>query len=114
MAIARACCTIRNCCWPTSRSRGWNAPAAALLEKTLAGLHAAGKTIVLANHDLRQSLALCQRVVVLAGGRKVLDAAAGTVDAEGVLECMQGGGPGDKVTGGQGDKVTETAAGGVG
>jgi heme exporter protein A len=69
---------------------GLDAPSAALLEKTLRELQAAGKTIVLANHDLRQSLALAQRVVVLARGCKVLDAPARDVDAERVLGLMAG------------------------
>ena len=69
---------------------GLDAPSTDLLEKTLASLHSAGKTILLANHDLRQSLSLAERVVVLARGRKVLDAPAQTLDAAGILSHMEG------------------------
>lgn len=69
---------------------GLDAPSTALLEKTLANLHASGKTIILANHDIRQSLHLAQRAVVLARGRKVLDAPAQTLSVTGVLAHMEG------------------------
>jgi heme exporter protein A len=107
VAIARALLHDPDLLLADEPFAGLDAPAAALLEKTLSGLHAAGKTIILANHDLRQSLALARRVVVLARGCKVLDAAAEGVDAERVLGLMQGV---DKVTRGQGDQVTEGAA----
>ena len=68
---------------------GLDAPSTALLERTLMTLHAAGKTIILANHDIRQSLALAQRAIVLARGQKVLDAEASSLDLEMVLAHMQ-------------------------
>jgi heme exporter protein A len=88
VAIARALLHDPDLLLADEPFAGLDAPAAALLEKTLSGLHAAGKTIILANHDLRQSLALARRVVVLARGCKVLDEAAGGVDAERVLGLM--------------------------
>jgi heme exporter protein A len=78
---------------------GLDAPSTALLEKLLTGLHAAGKTILLANHDIAQSLRLARRVVVLAAGRKVIDAPADTLDRESVLACMDGM-PADSAEGG--------------
>jgi heme exporter protein A len=110
VAIARALLHDPDLLLADEPFAGLDAPAAALLEKTLGALHAAGKTIILANHDLRQSLALAQRVVVLARGCKVLDAAAEGVDAERVLALMQGG-QGDKETRRQGDR--ENRAGGA-
>lgn len=69
---------------------GLDAPSTDLLEKTLTGLHAAGKTIILANHDLRQSLQLAQRAVVLAKGRKVLDAPTPELSVATILAHMEG------------------------
>ncbi len=103
VAIARALLHDPDLLLADEPFAGLDAPAAALLEKTLSGLHASGKTIILANHDLRQSLALARRVVVLARGCKVLDAAAGDVDAERVLGLMGDAGTrrlGDATTGG--------------
>jgi heme exporter protein A len=69
---------------------GLDAPSTDLLEKTLAGLHAAGKTIILANHDIRQSLNLARRAVLLSKGRKVLDAPVEAISVAGVLAHMEG------------------------
>ncbi len=90
VAIARALLHDPDLLLADEPFAGLDAPSAALLEKTLTGLHAKGKTIVLANHDLRQSLGLARRAVVLARGVKVLDAAAGDLDPEQVLAVMQG------------------------
>jgi ABC-type multidrug transport system ATPase subunit len=67
---------------------GLDAPSADLLEKLLADLHAQGKTILLANHDIRQSLRLAQRAVVLAQGHKVLDAPAVDLTPDLILAQM--------------------------
>ena len=71
---------------------GLDAPSAAMLEKVLRDLHRAGKTIVLANHDIGQSLRLADRAVVLRGGRKVIDAATSELSEPQVLAEMSGGG----------------------
>jgi ABC-type multidrug transport system ATPase subunit len=68
---------------------GLDAPSTALLERLLSQLHAQGKTIILANHDISQSLRLAQRAVVLAGGQKVIDAPARALDAATVLARME-------------------------
>lgn len=70
---------------------GLDAPSTDMLERVLAELHAAGKTIILANHDIRQSLRLAGRAIVLRKGRKVIDDAASTLDVETVLHQMSGG-----------------------
>jgi heme exporter protein A len=67
---------------------GLDAPSADLLERVLGDLHAQGKTILLANHDIRQSLRLAQRAVVLAQGQKVLDAPTGSLDPTIILAHM--------------------------
>lgn len=68
---------------------GLDAPSAATLERILANLHDAGKTIILANHDIPQSLRLAQRAVVLHKGRKIIDAATDTLDADHLLFRME-------------------------
>jgi heme exporter protein A len=64
---------------------GLDAPSVAATEKLLRHLNASGKTIVLVNHDIGQSLELAKRVVVLKQGRVAVDAAARTLDAAAVL-----------------------------
>jgi len=68
---------------------GLDAPSTALLERLLAQLHTQGKTIILANHDIAQSLRLAERAVVLARGCKVIDAPAKGLDPALVLERME-------------------------
>ena len=60
---------------------GLDAGGVAAVEQLLADLHEAGKTIVLVNHDLNQSLHLAGRIVVLRGGRIALDQPAKIADA---------------------------------
>lgn len=67
---------------------GLDAPSADLLEKLLADLHVQGKTILLANHDIRQSLRLAQRAVVMAQGHKVIDAPTDSLTPETILSEM--------------------------
>lgn len=52
---------------------GLDAPSSAALEHLLADLHAAGRTIVMVNHDVEQTLRVAARVVVLRRGRVGLD-----------------------------------------
>jgi ABC-type Mn2+/Zn2+ transport system ATPase subunit len=73
---------------------GLDAPSTAMLEQLLTDLHTAGKTILLANHDIRQSLRLAQRAIVLARGRKVIDAPAPVLDSDTILAQMQAPQPG--------------------
>jgi ABC-type multidrug transport system ATPase subunit len=67
---------------------GLDVEATRVVEKVLKNVATAGGTVVLTNHDLPQSLALADRVVVLARGRKVLDVATGAVDSDRVMEAM--------------------------
>jgi heme exporter protein A len=64
---------------------GLDAPSAAATEELLERLHQCGKTIVLVNHDIAQSLRVARRVIVLSRGRILLDAAPRTLDVAGVL-----------------------------
>jgi heme exporter protein A len=52
---------------------GLDAPSIEALEQLLAQLVEAGKTIVLVNHDIEQSLRIAQHAVVLRGGKIVVD-----------------------------------------
>lgn len=66
---------------------GLDAPSAEALESLLAQLRAAGKTIILVNHDIEQALRVSQRVIVLRDGHVGIDApvrglTAGVVRAE--------------------------------
>lgn len=64
---------------------GLDVAATGALENLLAELNGEGRTVILVNHDVGQSLRLAQRVVVLRGGRKVLDEATAQVSHERVL-----------------------------
>lgn len=69
---------------------GLDAPSARSLEVMLDGLHRAGKTIVLVNHDIGQSLRLAERVVVLRRGQVFVDRPAGELSVDAVLSEMEG------------------------
>jgi heme exporter protein A len=69
---------------------GLDAPSVAALAGLLAQLRGAGKTLVVANHDIRQSLELSDRAVVLRRGRVVLDEAVARLDEQAVLKELVG------------------------
>jgi ABC-type multidrug transport system ATPase subunit len=52
---------------------GLDAPSVESLEQLLSDLNVAGKTIVLVNHDIEQTLKLTERAVVLRDGQVALD-----------------------------------------
>ncbi len=64
---------------------GLDAPSADTVERLMAQLNEQGMAVILANHDVRQSLRLAERVIVLRKGRLVLDVPSGDVSAEDVL-----------------------------
>jgi heme exporter protein A len=64
---------------------GLDAPSTAATEQLLSRLHETGKTIVLVNHDIAQSLRVARRVVVLSRGSIVTDAAAPTLNVNRIL-----------------------------
>jgi heme exporter protein A len=68
---------------------GLDAPSIALLEQTLAELHRSGKTLILANHDISQSLRLTEQTVVLREGRVVIDQPSKDLEAAAVLAEME-------------------------
>ena len=52
---------------------GLDAPSIQALEGLLQRLNGAGKTILLVNHDIEQTFQLAERIVVLRGGKVVID-----------------------------------------
>ena len=69
---------------------GLDAPSVAATEELLDRLHETGKTILLVNHDIAQSLRSARRVVVLSRGRILIDAPTDTLDAATVLAEVGG------------------------
>ena len=89
LAIARALVHEPELLLADEPFEGLDAPSSRALEQMLNQLHQAGKTIVLVNHDIEQSLRLARRAVVLRRGRVAIDRACETLGAEAVLEEMQ-------------------------
>jgi ABC-type multidrug transport system ATPase subunit len=67
---------------------GLDAPSSQALEGLLRRLRDQGRTLIVSNHDIPQSLRLTDHVVVLRGGRIVLNTLASGLDAADVLERM--------------------------
>lgn len=85
LAIARALLHNPDILLADEPFEGLDAASVEATEALLASLREAGKTIVMVNHDIPQSLRLARRVLILRGGRLVVDAAAGSLEAGGVL-----------------------------
>jgi heme exporter protein A len=64
---------------------GLDAPSVALLERMFDGFVAGGKTLVMVNHDVPQTLRIARRVIVLRDGRIALDR---PTDETGVAEVL--------------------------
>jgi heme exporter protein A len=69
---------------------GLDAPSTQTLEQLFADLSAGGKTIVLVNHDIEQTLRLVERVVVLRKGRVAVDDLSFRLYAREVLSEVSG------------------------
>jgi heme exporter protein A len=69
---------------------GLDAPSSATLEQLLADLHGQGRTVILANHAIDQSLRLAERAVVLRAGQVVIDEPSERLRAAEVLAEMEG------------------------
>ena len=65
---------------------GLDAPSVRIVETLMSSLNEAGKTVVLVNHDIRQSLELARHALVLKNGRLVMDVGSEETDAVAVLE----------------------------
>ena len=61
------------------------------LASFISRLHQEGRTIILIEHDMRLVMSICQRVIVLASGRKICDGTPDMVQKDtGVLEASLG------------------------
>lgn len=89
LAIARALVHKPDLLLADEPFDGLDAPSAKGLEGLLRQVHAAGKTIILTNHDIEQSLRLAQRAVVLRQGRVAIDRPTSELEAAGVLGEME-------------------------
>jgi heme exporter protein A len=69
---------------------GLDAPSAQALEQLLADLNATGKTIVLVNHDIEQTLRLVERVIVLRRGAVAVDESSFRLYPQEVLSEVSG------------------------
>jgi heme exporter protein A len=69
---------------------GLDAPSRRMLEQMLDRLHGEGKTIILASHDLEQSLGVAQRALVLRQGRLVVDEQTSQLEVGAVLAEVTG------------------------
>lgn len=67
---------------------GLDAPSSQALEALLRRLRGQGRTLIVSNHDISQSLRLADHVIVLKGGRIVLNTMATSLNAATVLERM--------------------------
>ena len=68
---------------------GLDAPSVRRLEGLLVELSEQGKTIVLSNHDVSQSLRLAQQALVLRHGRVVIDRPTSRLEADTVLKEIE-------------------------
>lgn len=69
---------------------GLDAPSTHMLQQMLMRLHREGRTIILANHQIRQSLELAQRVLVLQRGELVVDEQTKSISASSILAEIAG------------------------
>jgi heme exporter protein A len=67
---------------------GLDAGGVEAVEELLAEMHSAGKTVLLVNHDLPQSLRLVQRVIVLRNGRINVDSPSQLLNHETVQAAL--------------------------
>jgi len=86
LAIARALMHDPKLLLADEPFSGLDMASGRMLENMLAELHAQGKTIVLVNHDIEQSLAITQRAIVLRQGRIVVNAPTRELDLETVIQ----------------------------
>jgi heme exporter protein A len=74
---------------------GLDAPSMDALASMLTTLHRQGRTVILTNHDIPQSLLLAKRTIVLRGGAIVFDGPTASTDAKSVLAFVGSHGQSD-------------------
>jgi ABC-type multidrug transport system ATPase subunit len=75
---------------------GLDVPGANAIERLLTDLHRRGKTIVMVNHDVPQTLLLAQRIIVLQKGIVGIDQPARVADVRSILAALAGGKDSDR------------------
>ncbi|NOG54133.1 MAG: ABC transporter ATP-binding protein [Planctomycetes bacterium] len=86
VAIARALMHEPDLLLADEPFAGLDAPSTRMVELMLARLHDEGRTIILTNHDITQSLRLAEHALVLHGRRIALDEPTADLDPEEVLK----------------------------
>jgi heme exporter protein A len=82
LSIARALMHAPDLLLADEPFSGLDVPSVVAVSDLLSELHADGKTVILTNHDVRQSLELAQRVVVLRRGAIVSNRSVRETDAD--------------------------------
>lgn len=90
LSIARALMHAPDMLLADEPFSGLDVPSVHAVSDLLGELHADGKTVILTNHDVRQSLELAQRVVVLRRGSVVRDQSARLTDTDEVTREVIG------------------------
>ena len=90
LSIARALMHTPDLLLADEPFSGLDVPSVQAVSSLLQDLHADGKTVILTNHDVRQSLALSQRVVVLRKGTIVCNQPADLQDEQAVTREVIG------------------------
>jgi heme exporter protein A len=90
LSIARALMHAPDLMLADEPFSGLDVPSVQAVSDLLGELHADGKTVILTNHDVRQSLELAQRVVVLRRGAVVCDQQTRHTDADEVTREVIG------------------------
>lgn len=85
IAIARALVHDPDLLLADEPFTGLDAPSCKLLQDLLSHQHADGKTIILVNHDIRQSLELAERIIVLRKGKIIIDEPSANLEVKTIL-----------------------------
>ena len=86
IAIARALVHDPDLLLADEPFTGLDAPSCKLLQELLSHQHAEGKTIMLVNHDIRQSRELAERIIVLRKGKIIIDEPSVNLEVKSILE----------------------------
>lgn len=89
VAVARALVHRPNLLLADEPFDGLDAPSVVVVENLLSALHRSGKTIILVNHDVSQSLRIAERALILRQGQLVIDAPSADLKSADVVAEME-------------------------